>query len=197
MILILDNRDSFTFNIAQALLGLGGEVEVVPSTDVSAVDVLARGYAGVLIGPGPGTPSRAGCSEDLVRAALRSTDAPPLFGLCLGHQAIATALGGKLRRASTLVHGETRPVLHDGSLPWTGLDSPARIARYNSLVVDDEFLPAGLRVNARTDDGDVAGITHRCGRIFGIQGHPESILCVDRGRGVFESFLRLARRPVV
>ena len=191
MILVLDNRDSFTHNLAQTLLGLGAEVEVIASTDVSAEAALRIEAAGILLGPGPGRPGRAGCSEALVRAALASKDAPPLFGVCLGHQAIATALGGRLRRAATLVHGETRPVLHDGTTPWSGMSSPAHIARYNSLVVDDEYLPSELNVTARTDDGDVAGIIHRNGRVFGIQGHPESVLCVDRGRSIFEVFLAL------
>ena len=196
MILVLDNRDSFTFNLAQVLLGLGAEVEVVACTDLSAQEALGLEPAGILIGPGPGTPERAGCSEELVRAIVASRRGPPLFGVCLGHQAIATALGGRLRQAATLVHGETRPVLHDGSTPWSGIASPAHITRYNSLAVDDEALPAGLRVNARTEDGDVAGVIHRNGRVFGIQGHPESILCVERGRAIFEGFLALTRSGV-
>jgi len=197
MILILDNRDSFTFNLAQALQGLGVEVRVERSTGLSAGDVSRLKPAGVLIGPGPGRPAAAGCSEDVIRAAARAETAFPVLGVCLGHQALATALGGGLRAATTLVHGETQAVTHDGTGLFDGLPSPLEIARYNSLTIDEEVLPNDLRIVGRTGDGDVAAAAHRTEPLFGIQGHPESILCLESGLRILARFLEFTegRRP--
>jgi len=195
---VLDNRDSFTFNIAQEFERLGAAVRVVRALDATAAEVLAIGAPGLLIGPGPGTPGTAGCTEELVRRCVDLGEAGPrVFGLCLGQQAMATALGGRLRRASTLVHGATRPVIHDGAGLFEGVPSPVALTRYNSLVVDEGTLPATLEVTARTEDGDVAGlrVTGSSGRIEGVQGHPESVLCLEAGRALFTRFLGALRRP--
>lgn len=190
---MLDNRDSFTFNIAQGLEGLGAAVVVVRAMETSAEEVLALGAGRILIGPGPGEPAGAGCTEDLVRRCIDLGEAGPrVFGLCLGHQALATALGGRLRRATTLVHGATRPVTHDGAGLFEGVPSPVPLTRYNSLVVDEDTLPAELEVTARTEDGDIAGLrlTGSDGRVEGVQCHPESVLCLASGRALFRNFLR-------
>ena len=191
MIALVDNRDSFTFNLVQALQGLGAEVRVLDGRTAAPEDALAA--EGVLLGPGPGTPDRAGCSEEVFRLAALRAGAPPVLGVCLGHQALGSAFGGTVRRASELVHGAVRPVHHDGSGVLAGLPDPFPMARYNSLVVEEEGLPGDLVVNARTEDGDVAGLRHTALPLFGVQGHPESILCIDGGLTVFENFLALCR----
>lgn len=195
MILILDNRDSFTFNLAQALQGLGAHVRVERSTELDAHDVAQISPAGVLVGPGPGRPAGAGCSEAVIRAGARGETAFPIFGVCLGHQAMATALGGTLRAASTLVHGQTRAVEHDGTGLFEGLTSPMEIARYNSLAVDGATLPEELRIVGRTADGDIAALQHSVAPLFGVQGHPESILGLADGLGLFRRFLGLCESP--
>lgn len=163
---------------------------MVRSSRTTAAEILGREPRGILVGPGPGEPAGAGSSEDLIRAVLDlGPGAPPLLGVCLGHQALHTALGGRLRRATTLVHGATRPVEHDGEGVFAGLPNPVPIARYNSLVVDEASLHPDLVVTARTEDGDVAGLRHRTAPLEGVQGHPESILCVQDGARLFGNWL--------
>jgi len=187
MILVVDNQDSFTFNLAEALAGLGAEVRVESCAAFLGPEGLARlrelGPAGVLVGPGPGAPGAAGASERIVRELPATL---PVLGVCLGHQAIGTAFGGRVVQAKELVHGETRPVHHDGRGVFAGLPSPLELARYNSLVVDEaslrEALDAGvLEITAREPDGAIAGLRHTALPLEGIQGHPESVLCIDRG----------------
>lgn len=189
MIVLLDNRDSFTHNISQTMLELGARVRVVSSRAIAAEEAL--GASGVVIGPGPGTPDRAGCSEEVVRRAAADPSAPPILGICLGHQALATALGGSIRRATELVHGSTRPLRHAGDGILAGLPEDFPMARYNSLVVDEDTLPTELRVTGRTPDGDIAALSHRERAIFGVQGHPESVLSVGIGQTLFRAFLDL------
>ncbi|MEM9381702.1 MAG: aminodeoxychorismate/anthranilate synthase component II [Planctomycetota bacterium] len=189
MIALVDNRDSFTFNLVQQLQALGAEVRVLQGRTAWAADALDA--AGVVLGPGPGTPAGAGCCEEVVRRAVAAPEAPPILGVCLGHQAIATALGGRVRRSADIAHGRTRAVRHDGSGLLRGLPSPFEMARYNSLVVDEAALPDGLVVTGRTEDGDVAALRHVDRPIHGVQGHPESVLCVEGGRTVLANFLRL------
>lgn len=189
MIALVDNRDSFTFNLVQELQALGAEVRVLQGRTARPAEVLDA--AGVVLGPGPGSPAGAGCCEEVVRRAAADDSAPPLLGVCLGHQAIATALGGRVRRSADIAHGRTRAVLHDGTGVLDGLPSPFEMARYNSLVVDDAALPPELVVTGRTEDGDVAALRHTERPIHGVQGHPESVLCVEGGRTVLANFLAL------
>lgn len=186
LILVLDNRDSFTFNLVQALQELGAEVEVARAGDLSSGEVARRHPAGLLLGPGPGTPSGAGCCEDVVR----ELEGVPLLGVCLGHQALATALGGRLARDEDLCHGQTRPVTHDGRGVFAGLPNPLALTRYNSLRVDEAALPAELEVSARGPRGEIAGLRHRTRPLESVQGHPESMLCVDAGgRALLANFV--------
>lgn len=187
MILILDNRDSFTFNIAQYLLELGAEVEVRRSDACTVEEIRSLAPAGVLIGPGPGTPSRAGCSEACLR---RLGPELPILGVCLGMQAMASALGGRIVAARELVHGSTRSIEHDGAGVFRGLPSPFQATRYHSLAVDAETCPAELEVSARADDGEIMGLRHRAWPLEGVQFHPEAILS-QHGHALLENFLRI------
>ena len=198
VLLIVDNRDSFTFNLAEVCAGLGADVRVERAAALDLAAVLRLAPTGVVIGPGPGTPAEAGPSEALVRALpLRGI---PVLGVCLGHQAIGTAFGGRVRQAPTLVHGEVRPVHHDGRGVFRGLTDPLPLARYNSLAVDEASLAepladGTLTVSAREADGTIAGLRHASLPLEGVQGHPESILCVDHGgRALLADFLAMAAR---
>ncbi|WP_145199638.1 aminodeoxychorismate/anthranilate synthase component II [Planctomycetes bacterium Poly30] len=192
MIVVIDNRDSFTFNLVHELQRLGAEVRVLRGRDAGSADAMASGVSGVLIGPGPGEPSGAGGSEEIIRARCDVLVGPPILGVCLGHQALATALGGRLRQATELVHGSTRPLIHSGEGLLAGLPSPFPMARYNSLVIEESTLPPALEITGRTPDGDIAAIRHRTLPLTGVQGHPESILSVEiGGRTLLENFVRL------
>lgn len=192
MITLVDNRDSFTYNLVQALQGLGAEVSVLDSFAADAGETL--GASGVIVGPGPGQPGAAGCSEAIFRLAAARQDAPPVLGICLGHQALGSSFGARIRGATELVHGAVRPIHHDGDGVLYGLPTPFPMARYNSLVVDEVGLPEELIVTARTEDGDVAGLRHATRPLFGLQGHPESILCAEGGATVFRNFLGRCHR---
>jgi len=196
MILVIDNYDSFTFNLVQALLAAGAEVRVVrnDAIDRAGLEALAAGPSaglrGIVISPGPSDPDRAGVSVDAVRVALARRI--PLFGVCLGMQAMGAALGAAIVRAPTLVHGEASPVEHDGAGLLAGLPSPFLAARYHSLCVDPATLPPEVAITARsTDDGVVMGIRHRSAPAEGVQFHPESVLTPD-GPRLLANFLRLA-----
>jgi anthranilate synthase component 2 len=187
MILVLDNYDSFTFNLVQYLGELGAEPVVRRNDTLTAEEALALGPDGIVISPGPGVPERAGISVALVRAAGDSL--VPLLGVCLGHQAIAVAFGGRVRRATTLMHGKTSMVRHDGTGVLALIPSPFEAMRYHSLAVEREGLPASLRVTAWSDDpggeSEVMALVHRDLPIHGVQFHPESI-----GTGVGKEILR-------
>ncbi len=198
MILVLDNRDSFTWNLAEALAALGAEVRVEPAHRLGVAAALELAPSGVVIGPGPGTPGEAGASEALVRAL--PPRGVPVLGVCLGHQAIGTVFGGRVTQARELVHGETRPVTHDGRGVFAGLPSPLALARYNSLIVDEASLAPALArgalvVSAREPSGTIAGLRHTEWPLEGVQGHPESVLCIDAGgRDLLANFLARTRR---
>ncbi|AKM07223.1 anthranilate synthase component II [Pelagerythrobacter marensis] len=190
MILVIDNYDSFTFNLVHYLMELGAEVRVERNDALSAAEAMASGAQGVLISPGPCTPNEAGISLDLVAACADA--ARPLLGVCLGHQAIGQHFGGRVVRGG-LMHGKTSPVEHDGSGIFTGLPNPFTATRYHSLVVED--VPAALAINARSEtpglDGTcVMGFRHRDLPIHGVQFHPESI-ATDHGHALLANFLRL------
>jgi anthranilate synthase component II len=190
MILVIDNYDSFTWNLVHYLLELGAEVEVVRNDDMSAGQALSSGAQAFLISPGPKTPSEAGVSLDLVAACADA--AKPLLGVCLGHQAIGQHFGGRVARGG-LMHGKTSPVTHDGSGLFAGLPSPFTATRYHSLIVEN--IPSDLVVNATSDDGHVMGFRHATLPIHGVQFHPESI-ATEYGHDMLANFMRIAGIPV-
>ena len=186
MILVIDNYDSFTWNLVHYLMELGAEVEVVRNDAISAAQALNSGAEAFLISPGPCTPNEAGVSLDLVAACADA--ARPLLGVCLGHQAIGQHFGGKVVRGG-LMHGKTSPVTHDGSGVFAALPSPFTATRYHSLVVED--VPQALLVNATSDDTHVMGFRHTSLPIHGVQFHPESI-ATEHGHDLLANFLALA-----
>jgi anthranilate synthase component II len=185
MILVIDNYDSFTFNLVHYLMELGAEVRVERNDAISAGQAVSSGAKGILISPGPCTPNEAGISLDLVAAC--ADKALPLLGVCLGHQSIGQFFGGKVVRGG-LMHGKTSPVTHDGTGVFAGLPSPFTATRYHSLIVDN--IPACLAVNATSDDGHVQGFRHIELPIHGVQFHPESI-ATEHGHDLLANFLRL------
>ena len=189
MILVLDNYDSFTWNLVHYLREVGAEVRVARNDEISAAEALTIGADSILISPGPGTPLEAGISLDLVAACAEARR--PLLGVCLGHQAIAVHFGGRVGRAATLMHGKTSPVAHDGSGLFAGLPSPFTAARYHSLAVEPASVPDCLIVNATADEASVQGIRHRSLPIHGVQFHPESVAS-EHGHALLANFLRIA-----
>jgi anthranilate synthase/aminodeoxychorismate synthase-like glutamine amidotransferase len=187
-ILLVDNYDSFTYNLFQYLGELGATVRVVRNDELGAEEALALGPRAVVISPGPGTPDQAGISLDLIR---RCAGRLPLLGVCLGHQALGQAFGGVVVRAPKLMHGKTSEIHHDGRSVFSGLPVPFTATRYHSLVVDRESVPACLEVTAWTEDGVVMGLRHREHLLEGVQFHPESIL-TSAGKDLLRNFLRLA-----
>jgi len=175
-VLVLDNYDSFVYTLDGYLQQLGATTEVVRNDSFAAADAASRiaAYDAVLISPGPGTPAAAGVSIPIVHAALAAGS--PLLGVCLGHQAIAEALGATVTHADELMHGKTSLITHDGSEFYTGVPQPFRATRYHSLAVVDETVPDVLEVTARTDGGVIMGLRHRSAPIYGVQFHPESVL---------------------
>jgi anthranilate synthase component 2 len=189
MILVLDNYDSFTWNIVHYLRELGAEVRVERSDALTAAEALATGAKGFLISPGPGRPDSAGSSLALVAACAEARR--PLLGICLGHQAVAQHFGARIVRAEAVMHGKTCAVRHDGSGVFEGLPSPLTAARYHSLTVTPESLPAELAANAFADDGTLQGFRHRDLTIHGVQFHPESVAS-QSGHRLLENFIRIA-----
>jgi anthranilate synthase component 2 len=188
-ILVLDNYDSFTWNIVHYLRELGMEVRVERNDALTAGEALASGARGFLISPGPGRPEDAGESLALVAACAEARR--PLLGICLGHQAIARHFGGRIVRAGRAVHGKTCAVRHDGSGLFKGLPSPFTAARYHSLTVASESLPDCLEVNATGDDDSLQGLRHRTLPIHGVQFHPESVAS-EKGHDLLANFARIA-----
>jgi anthranilate synthase/aminodeoxychorismate synthase-like glutamine amidotransferase len=172
-VVVIDNYDSFTYNLVQYLGMLGAEVEVFLHDRIDVAGLRERRADGLLISPGPCTPDDAGVSLDAIRALSSSL---PIFGVCLGHQAIGQAFGGRVVRASRLMHGRTSPILHDDTSIFRGLPSPFEATRYHSLIVDRESLPSCLRVTAWTAEGEIMGLAHAELPIASVQFHPESIL---------------------
>src|SRR6218665_1047872 len=189
MILVIDNYDSFTWNLVQYLRELGSLVRVERNDALRAAEALASGPAAILVSPGPGVPDEAGISLDLVAACAEAR--MPLLGVCLGHQAIAQAFGGRIARAPAPMHGKVSEIAHDGSGVFAGLPSPFEVARYHSLTVAPASLPDGLTVNARAPDGTIQGLRHESLPIHGVQFHPESIASAH-GHDLLRNFIRLA-----
>lgn len=185
MILVIDNYDSFTYNIVQYLGELGAEIEVYRNDQISLDAIRHRQPSHILISPGPGDPDDSGVSLDVLRELGPTT---PVFGVCLGHQAIGQVFGGVVRRADRLMHGKTSLIHHDGDPMFDGLPNPFEATRYHSLIVDRDTLPDCLRITASTAEGEIMGLRHVSYPIYGVQFHPESIL-TSGGRRMLENFL--------
>jgi anthranilate synthase/aminodeoxychorismate synthase-like glutamine amidotransferase len=191
MIVVLDNRDSFVFNLARHFHLLGAAAVVVPSHAIDIAGLMRLKPQAVVISPGPCTPAEAGCSVAAIAACRGRV---PVLGVCLGHQAIAAALGGQIVPAREPVHGRTSGVHHDGINLFAGIPSPMTACRYHSLVVAGDRLPAGLTVTARDDEGTIMAIAHEADRLYGVQFHPESIL-TRHGFRLLANFLVAAGIP--
>jgi anthranilate synthase/aminodeoxychorismate synthase-like glutamine amidotransferase len=191
MILVLDNYDSFTYNLVQYLSELGAQVEVRRNDQVSVGEVAAMRPEKIVISPGPCTPREAGISIGLIRELAGKV---PILGVCLGHQAIGEAFGGKVIRAKNLMHGKTSRIEHDGRTVFSGLPSPMTATRYHSLIVEEKSLPKELEISARATDRDgtsiIMGLRHKRLPVEGVQFHPESIL-TDQGKALVANFLAL------
>jgi len=188
MILVVDNYDSFTWNLVHYLAELGAETRVVRNDDLTAAEALALKPEALLLSPGPCTPNEAGICLALIDTAPPEM---PIFGVCLGHQAMGQAFGGDVIRAKSLMHGKTSPIEHDGRSVFAGLPSPFTATRYHSLAVKRETLPQVLEVTAWTADGEIMGLAHRTRPIHGVQFHPESI-ATEHGHDLLANFLELA-----
>jgi anthranilate synthase/aminodeoxychorismate synthase-like glutamine amidotransferase len=187
-LLMIDNFDSFTYNLVQYLRELGAVVDVVRNECDRPLPELLADYDALVVSPGPCAPSQAGISIAALRLAGEPGTALPALGVCLGHQALAEAYGGRVTRANAPMHGKSSLVWHDGSPPFTGVPSPTEVMRYHSLIMDPAEVPEPLRVTARTSDGEIMGIAHRTLPIYGVQFHPESIATGD-GKAMLSSFL--------
>jgi anthranilate synthase/aminodeoxychorismate synthase-like glutamine amidotransferase len=187
MILVIDNYDSFTYNLVQYLGELGEDVVVRRNDDVSLADIEANLPGSIVISPGPGRPAEAGISLDLI---TRFAGRVPILGVCLGHQALGQAFGGRVTRAASVVHGKNSEVFHDGQTIFRDLESPFKAGRYHSLVVERESLPSCLEVSAQTSDGVIMGLRHRQQKVEGVQFHPESIL-TPAGKKLLANFLAI------
>jgi len=187
MILLLDNYDSFTYNLAQYLGELGCELEVRRNDKITLDEVARRRPERIVISPGPCTPREAGICIELIR---RFAGEIPILGVCLGHQAIGEAFGGRVVRAKSILHGKTSEVFHDGKTIFRGLARPFTATRYHSLIVERKSLPRTLEISAETADGTIMGLRHRKLRIEGVQFHPESVL-TGSGMEILRNFLSL------
>ena len=189
MILVVDNYDSFTYNLVHYLAELGADTRVIRNDAMGVNEALALGAEGVLLSPGPCAPDQAGICLDIIRQAPPHL---PILGVCLGHQAIGQAFGGEVVRAKQLMHGKTSPIRHEGRSVFAGLPDPFTATRYHSLAVRRESLPECLQVTAWTEDGEIMGLAHRERPIHGVQFHPESI-ATEHGHELLDNFLKLAR----
>jgi anthranilate synthase/aminodeoxychorismate synthase-like glutamine amidotransferase len=187
-VLLIDNYDSFTYNLYQYLGELGADTTVVRNDEITVADALGRHPDRIVISPGPGTPDQAGISLELIRNAAGQV---PVLGVCLGHQALGQAFGGRVVRAKVLMHGKTSEIHHDGRTVFQGLPQPFTATRYHSLVVARDSVPGCLEVSAWTEDGTVMGLRHREVAIEGVQFHPESIL-TRAGHDLLRNFLQAA-----
>ncbi|MBI5670272.1 MAG: aminodeoxychorismate/anthranilate synthase component II [Chloroflexi bacterium] len=185
MILVIDNYDSFTYNLVQLMGELGADLRVVRNDQVTLADVRAMQPAHIVISPGPGTPDDAGVSLDVIRELGATT---PILGVCLGHQAIGQAYGGVVSRAPRLMHGKTSLIYHKGDGMFSGVPTPFEATRYHSLIVEEQSLPDCLAITAFTDQGEIMGLRHRQYPVYGVQFHPESIL-TQFGTRILQNFL--------
>lgn len=185
MLLLLDNYDSFTYNVYQLLSSLGASVEVIRNDQIAVEEIAHRSYEAVVISPGPGVPADAGITEELISQLKGQL---PILGICLGHQAIGEVFGGKVVGAGEIVHGKTSPLRHNGKGLYARLPQNIPVGRYHSLIVDRDSLPDCLEITSELDNGMIMGLRHREYDIEGIQFHPESIL-TPQGKVMLENFL--------
>ena len=185
MLLLLDNYDSFTYNVYQLLANLGAEVEVVRNDAITIDEIRAKKYKGIVISPGPGLPKDAGITEKVIHELGAET---PILGICLGHQAIGEVFGGRVVRAHEIVHGKASPIRHHGTGIYRNIRAGTQVARYHSLIIERESLPDVLEITSDLGDGTIMGVRHKELPIEGIQFHPESILTRD-GRTMMENYL--------
>ncbi|MYZ47713.1 anthranilate synthase component II [Propylenella binzhouense] len=188
MLLVIDNYDSFTWNLVHYLGELGAVPKVMRNDEVTAEEALALRPEAILLSPGPCTPNEAGICLDLIGKAAGSV---PLFGVCLGHQAIGQAYGGSVVRAPTLMHGKVSRIEHEGEGVFRGINGPFSATRYHSLTIAPESMPPALKVTAESDDGVIMGVRHRTDPVFGVQFHPESIAS-EHGHRIIRNFLEIA-----
>jgi anthranilate synthase/aminodeoxychorismate synthase-like glutamine amidotransferase len=186
-LLLIDNYDSFTYNLVQAFMILGAQVDVRRNDEITVEQAKAAAPTHLCISPGPGTPYDAGVSMDMIRAFAGEV---PVFGVCLGHQSIVEVFGGKVVRAGRLMHGKTSPVTHDGKGLFAGIPQSVEVGRYHSLIAQPGTLPADLEVTAQTPEGEIMGVRHRQLMVEGVQFHPESVLTPD-GPALIGNFLRM------
>ena len=189
MLLMIDNYDSFTYNIVQYFGELGEEVQVFRNDRISLAEIERLNPARLVISPGPCTPEEAGISVAAIRHFAGKI---PLLGVCLGHQSIGAAFGGKIVRSSTLMHGKTSPILHDGKGLFSGLPSPFNATRYHSLVVERASFPEALEITAWVEEGEIMGLQHRTLPLWGVQFHPESIL-TEGGMAILKNLLEMTK----
>jgi anthranilate synthase/aminodeoxychorismate synthase-like glutamine amidotransferase len=175
-ILLIDNYDSFTYNLVQAFLVLGAEVDVHRNDALTVEQALRQDHTHLVISPGPGTPKDAGVSMSMIKAFAGRI---PIFGVCLGHQSVVEVFGGKVVRAARLMHGKVSPVIHDGKGLYAGMRQEFEAGRYHSLIAEPESIPESLEVTSRTASGEIMGVRHRSLRVEGVQFHPESVLTPD------------------
>jgi anthranilate synthase/aminodeoxychorismate synthase-like glutamine amidotransferase len=191
MILMIDNYDSFTYNLVQYLGQMGCDVSVHRNDEIAVDDILAmQDVEAIFLSPGPRSPREAGITVDVIRRFYRTI---PIMGVCLGHQSIGYAFGADVVRADRIMHGKTSPIINDGRTIFTGLPNPFVAGRYHSLILKRDTLPAELEITAETDEGEVMGVRHREYPLEGIQFHPESVL-TPQGKRILRNFLDLAKR---
>ncbi|MFB3925448.1 MAG: aminodeoxychorismate/anthranilate synthase component II [Syntrophales bacterium] len=190
MILMIDNYDSFTYNLVQYLGQLGADVSIFRNDAVSTEEIRQMNPEAIFLSPGPGSPKEAGITVDVIRTFYKTV---PIMGVCLGHQAIGYAFGAAVVRAERLMHGKTSSILSDGRTIFKGIPNPFVAGRYHSLIVDRSTLPSFLEISAVTEEGEVMGIRHRDYPVEGIQFHPESIL-TPNGKRIIKNFLRIISR---
>ena len=193
MLLLIDNYDSFTYNLFHYLGQLGAEVVVKRNDEITAAEAIAMAPEAIVLSPGPCTPNEAGICLDLI---VRANGKLPILGVCLGHQAIGQAYGGKVVRAPVPMHGKLSRIHHTGKSVFRGLDNDFLATRYHSLTIAPESMPADLEVTATSDDGVIMGVMHRKHPVHGVQFHPESIAS-ENGHALLQNFLRLAHQPAL
>lgn len=185
MILVIDNYDSFTYNIVQYLGEMGAEIEVVRNDELTVEEILKKKPKQILISPGPCSPKEAGISVDVIQKLAGKI---PILGVCLGHQSIGYAFGGEIIRAKKLMHGKTSQITHDGKGVFKGLPNPFQATRYHSLVIKKETIPDCLVITAQSEDGEIMGVRHKTLAVEGVQFHPESIL-TESGKALLKNFI--------